>query len=87
MPRYTFECERCGSYDRWKRMTDDLANDNCPECGIETSRIYESFHTNILDTKVSKRIEQGVTPKTVKRQDLPKNNIRQNEKNPRPWMM
>lgn len=87
MPRYTFDCERCGSYETWKRMTENLANDSCPECGSETKRIYEGFNTNILDTQVSKRIEAGITPKTVKRENLSKSNIKRKEKNPRPWMV
>lgn len=87
MPRYTFECEACGNYDTWKRMTDDLSKDRCPGCHNESTRIFNVFNTNTLDSKVSQRIEQGMTPKVVKRENLPKSKVRQGEKNPRPWMV
>ncbi|OZT77506.1 FmdB family zinc ribbon protein [Salinicoccus roseus] len=87
MPRYTFECETCGSYETWKRSTEDLAKDKCPDCSSETRRVFQVFRTSYLDSKVSKRIEQGMTPKVVKKENLPKSNIRQKEKNPRPWMV
>ncbi|MFA7745151.1 FmdB family zinc ribbon protein [Salinicoccus roseus] len=87
MPRYTFECGTCGDYEIWKRSNEDLAKDRCPDCGSETRRVFQVFRTSYLDSKVSKRIEQGMTPKVVKKENLQKSNIRQKEKNPRPWMV
>jgi hypothetical protein len=87
MPRYTFECQACGSYETWKRSTEDLAKDKSLGCGSETRRVFQVFRTSYLDSKMSKRIEQGMTPKVVKKENLPKSNIRQKEKNPRPWMV
>ncbi|GAA3733117.1 zinc ribbon domain-containing protein [Salinicoccus siamensis] len=87
MPRYTFECRTCGSYETWKRSTEDLAGDQCPECGSESKRVFQVFRTSYLDAKVTRHIEQGMTPKVVKKTELPQRNKRQGERNPRPWMM
>ncbi|SDK90523.1 FmdB family zinc ribbon protein [Lacicoccus qingdaonensis] len=87
MPQYTFKCEQCGEYDVWKSMNDNLASDECPGCSGESSRVFTLFNVSRMDSKIVKRIDEGMKPKVVKRDQLPQSNIRKKETNPRPWMI
>ncbi|UTH14179.1 zinc ribbon domain-containing protein [Macrococcus equipercicus] len=89
MPKYTFVCQRCGEYDIWKSMNSNLQEDTCPECSEVTNRIYKSFRTNQMDSKLYNRINSGMTPKLVKRENLPKSNVKQlnRNRNPMPWTL
>lgn len=87
MPRYTFLCELCGEYDAWKSMASDVANDVCPDCSKETKRVYNGFQVSKMDSKLKSHIEQGMTPKVVTKHKLPQSNMKQQNRNPRPWMM
>lgn len=87
MPQYTFKCNDCGEYDVWKSMSEDLARDRCPGCSSETYRVFTLFNVSQMDAKLVKKIDEGMMPKVVKREELPKGNIRKKEKNPRPWMV
>ncbi|WJP98185.1 hypothetical protein QSV55_02450 [Macrococcus bovicus] len=42
-----------------------------------------------MDTKLYKRINSGMTPKVVKRENLPKSNVKQlnRNQNPMPWTL
>lgn len=87
MPKYTFECLACGQYDTWKSMNSNLKEDECPECSQVTLRVFKSFRTNHMDPKLYNRINAGMTPKVVKRENLPTSNIKNlnKNKNPMPW--
>ncbi len=87
MPRYTFLCESCGEYDTWKSMSSDVANDVCPDCNEDTKRVYNGFQVSKMDSKIKDHIEQGMTPKVVTKNNLPQSNMKQQNRNPRPWMM
>ncbi|WP_414055298.1 FmdB family zinc ribbon protein [Macrococcus equi] len=84
MPKYTFNCKDCGEYDVWKSMNDNLQEDKCPACNVTTHRVFKAFGTNHMDPKLYKRINSGMTPKVVKREHLPKSNVKQLNKNPNP---
>lgn len=87
MPRYTFLCESCGEYDAWKSMSSDVANDVCPSCKEATKRVYNGFQVSKMDSNLKNHIEQGMTPKVVTKNNLPPSNMKQQNRNPRPWMM
>lgn len=86
MPLYVFKCETCGEHTRKKSIHDNLSRDSCPTCSEETKRVYTPFMTNTLDRKLSKAIETGMEPKVMKKNEIPKSNLKQKTKNPRPWM-
>lgn len=87
MPQYTFECQNCGRYDVWKSMSDDLSKDKCTRCQEDALRVFTIFNVGKMDSTLVRKIDEGMTPKVVKKEDLPKSNIRKKEKNPRPWMV
>lgn len=84
MPKYTFSCATCGEYEVWKTMSSNLQADTCPTCEEITHRVFKSFRTNHMDPKLYKRINSGMTPKVVKRENLPKSNVKQLNRNPNP---
>lgn len=86
MPLYLFNCDTCGNYTRRKSIHDDLSNDTCPKCEKSSSRVYTTFMTNVIDKKLSKAIESGMEPKVMKKNELPKSNIKSKNKVSRPWM-
>ncbi|ATD29896.1 hypothetical protein BHM04_01365 [Macrococcus sp. IME1552] len=49
-----------------------------------TRRVFESFRMNQMDPKLYKRINRGMTPKVVKRENLRNSNVKQLNRNPNP---
>lgn len=41
MPTYLYECENCGRFEEFQKITDDPLQD-CPECGGEVKKIIGS---------------------------------------------
>ncbi|QYA44250.1 hypothetical protein KYI13_09245 [Macrococcoides bohemicum] len=65
-------------------MSSNLQEDTCPTCKETTCRVFERFRMNQMDTKLYKRINRGMTPKVVKRENLRKSNVKQLNRNPNP---
>ena len=38
MPRYDYSCERCGSFEAWRPMSEYSAPSDCPSCGNPSPR-------------------------------------------------
>jgi len=41
MPTYLYECETCGRFEEFQKITDDALKE-CPKCGGEVKRIIGS---------------------------------------------
>ncbi|HKL12832.1 MAG TPA: FmdB family zinc ribbon protein [Halanaerobiales bacterium] len=41
MPTYLYECENCGRFEEFQKITDDPLQ-KCPECGEEVKKIIGS---------------------------------------------
>ncbi|MBC9875449.1 hypothetical protein [Macrococcoides bohemicum] len=65
-------------------MSSNLQEDTCPTCKETTRRVFERFRMNQMDPKLYKRINSGMTPKVVKRENLRKSNVKQLNRNPNP---
>ena len=41
MPTYLYECEKCGRFEKFQKITADALSE-CPDCGSEVKRIIGS---------------------------------------------
>lgn len=39
MPTYTYECETCGEFDSFRKMSERESPIECPTCHVQTSRV------------------------------------------------
>ncbi|HLR69381.1 FmdB family zinc ribbon protein [Virgibacillus alimentarius] len=85
MANYTFRCVKCGEFTLWYQgMRGNKREAYCPDCNTLSKRLFKPPITFRLDSRVKNRIESGMEPKIVKREDMPQNR----KKRPnaaRPW--
>jgi len=85
MPNYTFKCEECGEFTIWYAgMSGNREQASCPECNKEAKRVFLPPITFRMDSKVKGRVERGMEPRLVKREDMPKK-APSRPKAARPW--
>ncbi|SFF57833.1 putative regulatory protein, FmdB family [Halobacillus alkaliphilus] len=84
MPNYSFACDTCGEFTLWFAHMDGAQAARCPDCEGKAKRIYRAPMVQRMDSKVKKRVERGMEPRVVTRDQMP----RTKQKLPtaaRPW--
>lgn len=73
MANYTFQCKKCGEFTLWYQgMHGNKQEAACPDCNTAAKRVFKPPITFRIDSRVKHTIEQGMEPKVVKREALPK---------------
>jgi len=85
MANYTFLCESCGEFTLWYQgMRGNKREANCPDCDTVSKRMFKPPMTFRMDSRVKGRIERGMEPRVVKKEDMPKNRMKKPSVS-RPW--
>jgi putative FmdB family regulatory protein len=75
MPLYDYECENCGPFREWRRMSEWQADMACPSCSIPAPRLAAAPMLRVLSPNnrvAHERNERSAhEPKVVRREDLP----------------
>lgn len=98
MPRYNYQCRRCGPFDDWQPMSRSDAPAKCPRCGKPAPRAVSLPSMNMMDgasrTAHSRNEKSASEPGVVRRErPVPQDDGR--KKKPklasghrdRPWMV
>lgn len=89
MPSYTFCCQNCGDFTLFlKSMTGKKDRAECPECLEESARVYLPPHTFSYSKELRTRVEKGMEPRRMTREELgPKQQRRNKLAANRPWQV
>lgn len=88
MPSYTFCCQNCGDFTLFlKSMTGKKDRAACPECLGESTRVYLPPNLFSYSKELRTRIEKGMEPRRMTREELgPRQKIK-NKSTSRPWQV
>ncbi|MGP4106474.1 FmdB family zinc ribbon protein [Virgibacillus sp. L01] len=85
MPSYSFSCETCGHFTLWNQhMEGNKQQAECPVCGGIAKRVFKPPITFKMDGLIKRRIENGMEPRIVNKNSLPKSMNRRPTAS-RPW--
>ena len=88
MPSYTFRCEDCGEFTLFfKSMAGNKEQAICPTCQLASNRVYRAPNTYTLSRALSSRIEKGMEPQIMSREELGTNKPRKVASANRPWQV
>ncbi|MFL0365015.1 FmdB family zinc ribbon protein [Pseudobacillus sp. 179-B 2D1 NHS] len=88
MPSYTFKCNQCGEFTLFfKSMSSYKGTSLCPNCQQEASRIYLPPNLYAYSQEVRTRIERGMEPRRVTRDELGPRQRRKPPQVSRPWQV
>ncbi|CAM3842833.1 FmdB family zinc ribbon protein [Alkalicoccus chagannorensis] len=88
MPNYTFLCGGCGEFTQWHQSSrGPKSHALCPVCLHIARRQFKPVYTFRMDSSVKKRMEQGMEPRIVSRNQLPSTPIRKSVPHGRPWQV
>ncbi|WP_337192730.1 zinc ribbon domain-containing protein [Halobacillus halophilus] len=85
LAHFSFLCEACGEFTIWMTgMKESRREASCPDCQGVSKRVFKPPMTSRMDSRVKQRIENGMEPRTVRREDLPASRPRR-QTTARPW--
>ncbi|MBP1968347.1 thymidylate kinase [Virgibacillus natechei] len=85
MANHTFFCEGCGEFTLWYQgIRGNKQEANCPDCKTLAKRMFKPPITFRMDSQVKGRIERGMEPRVVRKDDMPKNRNKKQGVS-RPW--
>ncbi|MEK4024509.1 zinc ribbon domain-containing protein [Mammaliicoccus sciuri] len=88
MPNYTFRCPGCGEFTLFfNSMSGNRENTECPTCKSEAARVYFAPHLFTLSRKLSSKIEKGMEPQRMTRDELGAKQKQTKVKANRPWQV
>lgn len=89
MPSYTFNCSDCGEFTLFfQSMSGNRDRAHCPSCEKESKRVYFAPNLASMSKPLKNRIEQGMEPRRMTRDELNKNpKIRKKPTVNRPWQV
>ncbi|MEH7356440.1 zinc ribbon domain-containing protein [Neobacillus drentensis] len=89
MPSYTFHCPDCGEFTLFfKLMTGNKDKAVCPDCALESNRIYYAPNLFSHSKEIRTRIDKGMEPRRMTREELgPKQTTRKKAAANRPWQV
>lgn len=88
MPSYTFRCNDCGEFTLFfKSMAGNKEITSCPNCETESNRVYFAPNVYSLSRVLSSRIEKGMEPQIMSREELGTNKQRKKASSNRPWQV
>lgn len=87
MANYTFSCKTCGHFTEWHQSTrGNKQESSCPECNAIAKRVFMPPITFRMSSALKRTIEEGMEPKLVKREDMPKTPLKKAKPRiTRPW--
>lgn len=87
MPLYDYECDRCGPFEVWHKMSETSAPRTCPECEAIAARIFTAPNISLGSGSLMKKVGSS-EPRLVKRQGEPAKSKNQSTRSgTRPWML
>lgn len=88
MIEYSFCCDSCGFFHEMHSSTRGQKQTAfCPECKAVSARVYQRPHVFRMNGNVKSRIENGMAPRIVKKEELHGQPIRQKNRLNRPWQV
>lgn len=86
MPTYTFNCNNCGDFTLFlKTMEGNRESIECPDCGLASKRVFLPPNLYTLPRSLSKRIEKGMEPRRMTREELGLKQPKKSSIANRPW--
>lgn len=83
---YTFYCKTCGHFTEWHQsMKGNKQQSICPECNAVAKRVFMPPITFRMNSTLKRTIEEGMEPKLVKKEDMPKTPLKSKPRLTRPW--
>lgn len=87
MPLYDYQCDSCGPFEVWHKMSETSDPRACPTCEVTASRIFTSPNISLGSGSLMKSIGSK-EPRLVKRQREPEKPKNQSARSgTRPWML
>lgn len=90
MPLYEFNCETCGTFEKFRSMSEASEPMLCPTCEAEAKRIYSVAGLITTPSALRSRIDQSAEPRVVNRSEVKKSHTHKHDRNHhhgRPWMI
>ncbi|WP_019240229.1 MULTISPECIES: FmdB family zinc ribbon protein [Bacillus] len=88
MPSYTFKCSDCGEFTLFlKSMADYKEKMQCPDCLQEASRIYQPPNLFSYSKEVRNRVEKGMEPRRMTKEELGPKHRKRKPQISRPWQV
>ncbi|MCM3456871.1 zinc ribbon domain-containing protein [Heyndrickxia oleronia] len=88
MPNYTFHCKNCGQFTlSFKSTSGNKTQAVCPICQLDAKRVYFPPNLFSYSKELRSRIEKGMEPKRVKKEELGTKQIKKSANIQRPWQV
>lgn len=88
MPSYTFHCKRCGNFTLFfSSMSGNKSEANCPDCKQQSARVYFPPNLFSYSKELRTRIEKGMEPRIMTKQELGPNTMKRKSAIQRPWQV
>ncbi|MFK2825502.1 zinc ribbon domain-containing protein [Bacillus sp. B190/17] len=88
MPSYTFNCSHCGEFTLYfKSMAGYKGEAQCPDCQGAATRVYLPPNLYSYSKELRTRIEKGMEPRRVTREELGPKQRRVKPQVNRPWQV
>ncbi|MFT4413754.1 zinc ribbon domain-containing protein [Fredinandcohnia humi] len=88
MPSYTFHCNECGEFTLFfKSSTGNRSIAECPICQLESNRVFFPPNLFSYSKELRTRIEKGMEPRRMTREELGSKPKRKQQPSGRPWQV
>lgn len=86
MPLYDFQCQNCGTFERWVALAEINAAVCCPSCATVAKRLFSAPNINLGSGSLRLKVEQK-EPQVLKKGIEPKPARHYSHRDGRPWMI
>jgi len=88
LPSYTFNCSHCGEFTVFfKSMSDYKATVQCLDCQQDATRVYKPPNLYSYSKEIRTRVEQGMEPRRMKKEELEPKHTKRKPQVSRPWQI
>ncbi|MGE8206865.1 FmdB family zinc ribbon protein [Heyndrickxia sp. NPDC080065] len=88
MPSYTFHCNNCGEFTLFfSSMSGNKSHAKCPNCQLDSNRVYLPPNLYSYSQEIRTRIEKGMEPRIMTKEELGPKMIKRNSNLQRPWQV
>ncbi|QQZ07606.1 zinc ribbon domain-containing protein [Heyndrickxia vini] len=88
MPSYTFHCKTCGNFTLFfSTMKGNKSHANCPNCSLESNRVYYPPNLYSYSKELRTRIERGMEPRKMTIEELGPKRTKKSSNLQRPWQV